>query len=300
MKITLLIILSLLYFNHFSNSQTTYAPIDAIWNYNYTGHSGLPYANWTVKVTHDTLINGNPTKELTRTYQITNSLPPFEPVGTVSEAMLGTIQVRNDSVFHYYSFPSDERFLYSFNMNINDTIVIDPTTAPNLIAVVDTVYSIIHEGVSLLKWELTKYCDDFEFGTAQIVQNIGPIDDYILWNQDGCPIGGGWWGFQCYASSSLNYNEPCNPISLGINDLESTSIAIYPIPSRELLTIETALLLSSVSIKILDRSGRIIQQEIVKDFHSIQMDISTLEAGTYMITILSDNAIYNERFIKVE
>ena len=285
----------ILFFSVSSYSQTVFAPEGANWNYYYDGHNGGYSEDWCIKVINDTIENGYPTKYLERTSIVTMSFPPQTPVGTVNETYFGILQDRNDSIFY------NNRFLYSFTMNIDDTITIDPMF-PNLIAVVDTVYDTIVGGNILSTWRLTKYCYDFgsyyEFGKTQIIEDIGPINDYLLWNTDGCPIGGGWWTFQCYASSSLNYNLPCTPMAAGIDKLEELIITVYPNPTSDILYVQSKDAIYQLQWNIMDINGRSVLTGALDVDSSGGINIDKLEMGSYLLQLSNANSSIILHFIK--
>jgi hypothetical protein len=299
---TIKIVLTLILLSKFSwlPGQSSYAPLGAYWNYGYTSHNGGLQSNWTIKVNHDTLINGFETKTLTKLYDNWYSLPPNPPVGQGIDPY-GTLQLRNDSVFFFYSFPTNGMFLYSFNMAIGDTIHIFPPPQ-NLYAVVDTLYQVIINNDTLTQWKLTKYCNAAYFGDATIVENIGPVDDYLLWNTDGCPIGGGWWTFQCYSSSILNYNQPCDPIPVGIssNDLQQNLLTVFPAPAQNNITIETGQPVNDARLKIFNSSMQVVLQRSYPVLLKESIDLSKLAAGQYFLQISSNELTVTRKIILTE
>lgn len=298
---TLKFIVSILVLSYSTNllGQSSFAPLNAFWNYGYGSHDGSLMSNWTIKVTQDTLINGFETKTLMKYYDNWFSMPP-NPPPTEGDEQFGTIQVRNDSVFYYYIFPFGEMFLFSFAMNTGDTIPISQSPQ-GLIAVVDTMYTIIINNDTLKQWELTKYCDTTYFGNATIVEKIGPIDDYLLWNQDGCPIGGGGWNFQCYSSTDINYNQPCAPIVIGIETtvIIKTNLSIYPNPANGVFILITNQPISDVAVSIFDSKMQVVISKIYKNFKSEVLDLSALPAGQYIMQFKSGEFSVVQTIVKV-
>ena len=293
---TILLTFFLLY-NLIAFAQSGFAPLNSFWNYYYTSHDGGYAENWTIKVTQDTIIGGAEIKALTQFYQASYSLPPYPPPYWQGSAPFGELIFRNDSVFYF--FGSSESFLYSFNMNVNDSILI-LTFADTIVAVVDSLTTTLINGMNLKKWKLTKYCDSNFFGEATIIENIGPIDDFLLWNKDGCPPGGGWWGFMCYSSSNLNYNLPCNPLILGIepnNQIET--VFIFPNPAIDEFYINLKIKSSFIYFYLYNISGVLIKE--IKEENSGQidltMDVKELPNGVYFIKIETENEIFTDKLI---
>lgn len=279
-------------------AQSTFAPEGAYWNYNYMSHSGGMYANWTIAVTNDSIINGYPTKTLTKFYDIYYSLPPNPSPGQGIEAF-GTLQMRNDSVFYYYSYPYDEKYLFSFNLDNNDTIPIE-NMGQSLFAVVDSMSYVIINNDTLKKWYLTKYCDTTFFGQATIIENIGPIDDYLLWNKDGCPIGGGGWSFLCYSSSSLNYNTPCYPVSADKNKKDDKElISVYPNPFSNKLKITSKIDFGESTLTIKDISMQVVFEQLFSENNTIELDLSSLPASYYFLQFRNKDKIICKPIIKL-
>jgi hypothetical protein len=83
------------------------------------------------------------------------------------------------------------------------------------------------------------------------------------------------------------------PVSNG-NSIEKTSeISIYPNPVADYLVINSK---KNVSGKIYNNSG----QNVMSFEQSKTVDVSSLKAGLYFISIDSDGSTYNQKFLKVQ
>ena len=278
-------------------SQSLYAPLGAFWNYNYTGHSGTPNSTWTIKVTKDTLINGTSIKELTLFEKVWSSWSPPPNVGTYSYPF-GEIHYRNDSVFQFDS--GVENYMYSFDMIVGDSIIIIPGSVYT--AVVDSLSFIVINNDTLKQWFLTKHCNTSYQETATIIENIGPVDDYLFWQVDGCLIGGGTYNFECYNSSDLNYNLPCVPITLGFEEVDNLSnkLKIFPSPVQGLLTISLENLLEDCRVKIMDLKMRTVYDQLFPTLLSAQIDISNFSDGSYWLFLESEKYNTISRVTKIK
>lgn len=230
--------------NCFGWSQSVYAPLDANWNYH---AEAIPIMDRTVRVIHDTTINGNPVKTINLT--TFTGAGPSNDTSTV-EQLFGKIELKNDSVFYfpYNTFPNNGRFLFGFNMLIADTIQIETDPGYTLIAIVDTLYNVNVSGFTVKKWELSKYCDGNFMGNATVIENIGLVDDFFTWETYGCSDMS-WYTpfvFECYGSNSLSLNPPCNPIVLAIEELDinpSQLVKVCDYMGRETAIVKNAPLL---------------------------------------------------------
>jgi Secretion system C-terminal sorting domain len=280
--------------------QSNFAPLGSFWNYTYFGHSGGYTSFWTIKVTQDTIINGIATKTLTKFYDNFYSLPPNPPTGKGIEPF-GTMQVKNDSVFFADVFQGNNKYIFGFNMAKGDTITIIPAF-PHLYALVDTVYSVIINNVTLKKWKLTKYCGTSYYDTASIIENIGQIDDFLLWQADGCVLGGGEYTFECFHSPNLNYNLPCNPVMVGLNQISKQNIAlnIAPVPTNNRLNINLETPVNKADIKILNLNMEIVFQKHYTTLINETIDLKNLPAGLYILSISSNDLSVERKIVKID
>ncbi len=297
-KMKLLYLVFFIFLSPFLNGQITYAPLNAYWNYSYASHNGGERSNLTFQVTKDTLVAGTLIKEITVVEDLYFSLNQNRPVG-IYTYRYADIQYRNDSVFYDDGF--NIYYLYNFSMQIGDTLTIIPST-PNLIAIVDSVYSIVVNGDTLQNWALSEYCENVFWKNANIVEGIGPIDDFIYWNIDGCVIGGLSYDFECFHSSSISYNSPCLPITLNIeSDLNADNfLTLYPLPAQEYITIQLDHTWEDVHVRIFDIYSRLILEQYFKKLSAAQIDLSLIKSGYYFISVESPNTKKVNKFYRTD
>ncbi|MBC7411510.1 MAG: hypothetical protein H7331_03520, partial [Bacteroidia bacterium] len=137
--------------NKVAFAQTKFAPLGAYWNYGYIDQCANGDA--TLKVTKDSMLNGYVTKTITR-YEILK-VCLTQTIDTII-TNLGTLQLRNDSVFagNHYATPITERYLYSFIMKVGDTL----STGYDAKAVVVNIDSINVNGYFLKRWTIYQHC----------------------------------------------------------------------------------------------------------------------------------------------
>lgn len=85
--------------------------------------------------------------------------------------------------------------------------------------------------------------------------------------------------------------------SSSINELE-VDINIYPNPASDVLTINSASLIGEdLLLVVFNAAGQIVLQSQIQYTGSVQLDISDLDAGMYMVQIESKNNVFNRKFI---
>lgn len=85
--------------------------------------------------------------------------------------------------------------------------------------------------------------------------------------------------------------------TLGLDDESlTTDLVLYPNPANTILNITTGLQLENAIYNIYDISGRRVMTNSLNNSNSI--DVSQLSAGNYILSIISDNTIRNQKFIK--
>ncbi len=87
---------------------------------------------------------------------------------------------------------------------------------------------------------------------------------------------------------------------LGLEELEapvSASIKLYPNPVKDVLHLNVTNLTIS-NIEIMDLNGRIVKAMSVNNASDVNINVSDLSAGVYMINIYSENNKTTKKFIK--
>jgi hypothetical protein len=280
-KLTLLFIWLLLTGSLFA--QSNFAPDSAFWNYSYYQHNGYYISSETFMVESSTFADGVETKVLKNYYTGRRDSPTSLPKEGVEPG--GVLIRRNDSIFS--GTINADHFLFGFNMNIGDTIHI--LSAPVMIAVVDTLYDTMINSLSLKKWKLTKYCNSSVFQHITIVEDIGPIDDFLFWNIDGCIIGGGEWFFGCYSSDVIKYNEPCIAVRLlsSIRNTTNNTLRVFPNPTNDRVQLQMDKVYHDVSLKITDAYGKIVYTQLFNSFDKEEINLAELPSGNYMVQLSS-------------
>ncbi len=79
-----------------------------------------------------------------------------------------------------------------------------------------------------------------------------------------------------------------------MNDVESTSVHIYPNPTNDFVFVQAE---SGATVRLMDIGGRILQSKDVKDAE-ISFDLSHMAAGTYLIQVISTTDINVAKVVK--
>ncbi|MBN2729717.1 MAG: T9SS type A sorting domain-containing protein [Bacteroidales bacterium] len=81
-------------------------------------------------------------------------------------------------------------------------------------------------------------------------------------------------------------------------DEPEVDLDIYPNPASDILTINSASLIGEdISAKVYNAAGQTMLQSQIQYTGSMQLDVSTLDAGVYMVQIESENNVLNRKFI---
>jgi len=80
---------------------------------------------------------------------------------------------------------------------------------------------------------------------------------------------------------------------LAVNDINKSSLSVYPNPTSDFLTISGSKL---ESVEIYDATGKRIKSGIVEADN--RLDVRNLSAGQYILKVKSENATTSHKFIK--
>ncbi len=94
------------------------------------------------------------------------------------------------------------------------------------------------------------------------------------------------YGTTPYYSNKTRFNPGFQQPAFRIENIKSRIDAtVFPNPTSNQLTIETAILLEDVTLQILDISGKLLLNENIKEFKTYSIDCSNWSSGTYLITL---------------
>ena len=179
-------------------------------------------------------------------------------------------------------------------------------------AIVDSISFVTINGVNLQKWELTKHCvtlpgitpfDSSSHGKLIIVENIGPVTDYLLYNRDGCGAVGwdvDYCDLTCYKSDSIDYGQtPCNPLILGLKNIDNLNhlIQVNPNPVIDEISIELIYYNKEEELKIYSIMGELIEEHKISKPKQI-INLNHLSPGVYLLKVSIDEQAAYKKIIK--
>ncbi len=274
-----------------------WAPNGAQWHYSYygffPGYVDIAYSS-------DTLIDGQVTKKLTKT---------FHGLGwgmDVTSYSIGTEYTYEANGVVYLRYQNQWDTLYNFIAQVGDSWRMAKQPFAN-VASQNSRLKVIATGTKVINSSTLKYVK-VEFVDPQmnplgfedtIVENIGFIGSYFLPYDmfDGAVDANEGGPFRCYSDNNFaiykpNYLEVCDYI-MGTTELEgSASFQVYPNPVSDQINIPETLIQEYNHYRILSSEGKLIQKGQTTE----QIEVANLPAGNYTLLIESQS---QKRFAKV-
>lgn len=281
----------------FSYAQN-WAPIGAQWHYSYYGF--FPgYVD--IAYTGDTLIDGQVTKKLSKT---------FHGLGWgmgVTSYSIGTEYTYEANGVVYLRYQNQWDTLYNFNAQVGDSWRMAKQPITNVINQNSRI-KILATGNLIINNETRKYlvaekCDSTNIPlgwfTDTLIENIGFLHDYLLpYDQfDGAVDGNEGGPFRCYSDNNFatykpSYLEVCDYI-MGTTELEANAtFQIFPNPVSDQINIPVSYLDEYKTYQILSSEGKMLQSGETTP----QIEAAKLPAGNY--TLLIENKT-QKRYAKV-
>jgi len=81
-------------------------------------------------------------------------------------------------------------------------------------------------------------------------------------------------------------------------DLATTNFSVFPNPANDFVTISNADNISVNAISITDLNGRVVKQNTYSNVTNVQVNVSDLASGVYMMSISSDKGSVTKKIIK--
>jgi hypothetical protein len=81
-------------------------------------------------------------------------------------------------------------------------------------------------------------------------------------------------------------------------DVATTNFSVFPNPANDFVTISNSENISVNSISITDLNGRVVKQNTYSNVTNVQVNISDLSSGVYMMNISSDKGSVTKKIIK--
>lgn len=275
-----------------------WAPTGAQWHYSYYGF--FPgYVD--IAYTGDTLIEGQASKILTKTY---HGLGWNQ---SITSETFGYEYTYEESGVVYLRYENQWDTLYNFNAQVGDSWRMAKQPITNVVAQNSRI-KVLATGNLNINNETRKYlvvdkCDSNNISLGwfndTIIENIGFLHDYLLpYDQfDGAVDGNEGGPFRCYTDNNFvtykpSYTEVCDYI-MGTEELTANaSFQIYPNPVSDWIQISLNVVNEYLKYSIYSSEGKKVQTGQMSE----QIDVSNLPSGIY--TLLIENQTQN-RFAKV-
>ncbi len=269
-----------------------WAPNGAQWHYSYygffPGYVDIAYSS-------DTLIDGQVTKKLTKT---------FHGLGwgmDVTSYSIGTEYTYEANGVVYLRYQNQWDTLYNFNAQVGESWRMAKQPLISNIIPPNSRMKVMSTGTMMINNEARNYfvidkCDsnNMSFGFLQdtLIENIGFLHEYLLpYDQfDGAVDGNEGGPFRCYSDNNFaiykpNYLEVCDYI-MGTTELEgSASFQVYPNPVSDQINIPESLIQEYNHYRILSSEGKLIQKGQTTE----QIVVANLPAGNYTLLIESQS-----------
>lgn len=104
------------------------------------------------------------------------------------------------------------------------------------------------------------------------------------------------------SSSTVKYDNyvvsAVNTITLGVNDIVSTKFNVYPNPATDVVTITNTESIGIDKITVTDINGRIVKTNNYNQQAEIQLNVSDLNAGVYILNVSTKEGTATKKFIK--
>jgi hypothetical protein len=251
-------------------------------------------ASYHIKFEGDTILND---RTYTKIWQSNDSLG-------VNWNVSGLIREVEKRV--YYHKLNDNGFydmlLYDFSVKTGSSLLLSSIESPGSFESmkVTNVDSIEVNGVKRLRIQLSDGTDSDtwieKIGSLQGIINhcyfeLDSIERILLcMQQDGNIIYSNETFPECfYSNNRFTYNKQVS---------FQNRIAIYPNPINDIIFVDNrGNKQEKLQLKFFDVNGQIIFNKVVSEYHNA-IDISMIPSGMYIIQVMTDNSIMNEKIIK--
>lgn len=263
------------------------------------GSWGYDFAVPTVyKYLGDTVINA---ESYFRVFKC-NSLEDSSFAININTSYYGAIREKGKKVFFLHKDSIQERKIYDFGLDINDTTSIffsnlqQSAYVSVQLSQIDSISQFYGRNVRFHAANSSPF-----FPNYIIVEGVGNVD--FCANEIETDI-------RSIKLCAIKKNNPSNNIPanysecywqvknsfVSLNELGAEDIEIFPNPVKDNLTIRsTNSALKSVSV--FDAKGKFIDQFLIYN-NRVNIDVLSLQRGVYFLTIISEKGISTKKFVK--
>jgi parallel beta-helix repeat protein len=217
---------------------------------------------------------------------------PYEDLTPVKYFSLKKTRVDNEVLFSPLISDKNSQIVFKFN-NSDDNVYFDNIELKEADV------------------ELSNFSDSirFEFNPTNKIKTIRLSKNYVDINQNKYS---GSFQLQPYTSILLfpatvhKKETKTNAIVTKLDSVAADGFLVYPNPASTVLNINLPPAKSKVLLSIFDMGGKsVLNKEYELDYKkrassSLQMDITSLSKGLYILTVRSSTYHFQEKFIKIE
>ncbi|MFT6997745.1 MAG: hypothetical protein ACJAQ4_001499 [Cryomorphaceae bacterium] len=215
----------------------------------------------------------------------------FEPIENFNAYSPGNLILENEVISESHPLVQEVQGNQLFMRAEEITIIGDITVAPKYILVLEALSKIHMDIASSYNPQIKMSIRDDFYST--------PVFDYI----DNSQV----YDF-CNASNEYQANSVASAIMAQLQDefVETeevktnylrNSVSLFPNPARDLLTLRSSHL-DMTSITIHDLSGRPIKQQTLQaNFREMQINLSGIAPGTYIVRIDCGDEVFSEKLV---
>jgi hypothetical protein len=311
-KITLFFMLFLFLTTGIANAQQPYIPMIVPgnqWN-EYGAHYSLPpqyryKRTYITTIGKDTIIGGLSYYTLLTTKDSLSSI--WNLNGCIRE------DIANRKVY-YKPINNPEFLLYDFDVQLGDSMIIhDPQFTLELLIKVVKIDSILikdqlHKRISFLTWYIGEEGPEGPPDTNIWIEGIGGTKD-LLQKQTYMAHTGGSEVIKLlcffhnenlvYKPENELYPDDCfvwvEPTNSGIEN-QPAGVSGYTIQQRGSTLSVSSERQANFDVEIINPTGRVLLRN-TSSGNSLQMDISRLDTGVYIVRMYSENRIYSQKII---
>jgi len=209
--------------------------------------------------------------------------------------------VTDDNRQHYLLSDGDSILVYDFNLELGDTF--ESAYTPHKLTVIETDTMRLTNKAKRQYWVLAS--EDNPEHTLTWIQGIGTYHG-VLWPPD---FPSGEYGddlLNCYYLNEQFYHiNPAVPhcratglVSVDETEIDVSPIIVYPNPASDIL--QVVLPDSGIySYSVTSMDGAVIFAGVSDDASQLDVNISNLASGMYLIMLRKDEQSYVSKFIKV-
>jgi Secretion system C-terminal sorting domain len=275
-NILTLLFVTFSYLNLFS--QSNFAPIGSKWIYSYGAVNGGGYEKY--ESMGDTTIGGLATRKI-RVVRLSIR-------GNYRDTFWTYLQVRNDSVYQING--SNSQFSLFLKPKLNDTFRFrNPSNTYYVVKKVDT----INIGQNVKRYRMAQYCNTRESPLFDYVENIGLLNDPIVFIDLCYAIKEVGYTLCYFESGSLTYGDKiaCEKLVYTKDLLLESDVLISPTVATDYIFIHSVYDFKHYSIY--DINGKNLKNGSItglsrENREGIQLNVSSLSKGFYLLQ-LSDN-----------